>query len=296
MGPREKQPLLPRWDLLVRTDGTRDIEIRPTLHCNWLQAEENSADSTHVYFLHTYYDAKARGLRPGEDFDQRPLERYGFQRFEWGLMKSLTFGGEHPQLVYDRPVIFPNMLRIRDEMHWRVPIDDTTTRIFWIRFVPSRDGSIVEEAGDPPFRHAPPWQNAEGEYTMDIAQSQDGMAWETQGPIYDRTKEHLGSSDHGVTLFREMLFEQIQLVQEGGDPVALVWDAARNDMIDLWAQYLGVRGNVPVAASGGRGRRRPAEGERWGSNFTRGVDFDRVFDETHKVFEVPFGAARPVRG
>jgi 5,5'-dehydrodivanillate O-demethylase len=282
MGPRDRQPLLPRWDMLVRQDGKRHIEIRPLLHCNWLQAEENSADSTHVYFLHSYYDEKARGLRPGVDFDQRPMELYGFQRFEWGLMKSLFLGGEAPQRLFDRPVIFPNMLRIRNEMHWRVPINDTETRIFHMRFVPTPDGSVHPESEEPAFSYAPSWFNEAGEYTMDTAQSQDGMAWETQGPIWDRTKEHLGSSDRGVAMYREMLFEQIQLVREGGDPMALIWDPARNEMIDMWSTYLGVEGNAPATA------------RRELSSVARGMRFEQVFDETHEVFEVPVGAARPV--
>ena len=40
--------------------------------------------------------------------------------------QCLIMGGDEPQLVYDRPIIFPNILRIRLEMHWRVPIDDTS--------------------------------------------------------------------------------------------------------------------------------------------------------------------------
>src|SRR5438874_6278856 len=47
MGP-EPAPLLPRWDVLVREDGVRRLEMRPPLTCNWLQAEENTADTTHT--------------------------------------------------------------------------------------------------------------------------------------------------------------------------------------------------------------------------------------------------------
>ena len=45
------------------------------------------------------------------------------------------------------PLIFPNILRIpqgREEcMHWRVPIDDTHTRIYIMAFTPSPDGRRV---------------------------------------------------------------------------------------------------------------------------------------------------------
>lgn len=301
MGPPERQPLLPRWDVLVRKDGTREIEIRPELHCNFLQAAENSADSTHVYFLHHYYDAWARGLRDGVDFNQQPMEGYGFQRFEYGIMKCLRMGGDYPQVIYERPMFVPNFQRVGDAMHWRVPIDDVSTRIFWVGFKPSKDGSIVE-AEEPPLRWSPPWTNAEGEYLMDVAQSQDGMAWETQGKIADRTKEHLGYSDHGVALFREMLFEQMDIVEKGGDPMGLIWDPAQNEIIDLWATCMGYRGAFPppVPRADGRGigadpanPRALAQGGR--SLPQQGVEFERAFDDTYVEFEVPPGAARPVR-
>src|SRR5881628_1879157 len=41
LGPPEKKPLLPRWDILTWESASRIIEIRPVLNCNWLQAEEN---------------------------------------------------------------------------------------------------------------------------------------------------------------------------------------------------------------------------------------------------------------
>jgi len=114
---------------------------------------------------------------------------------------------------------------------------------------------------------------------MDTIQSQDGMAWETQGAIYDRTKEHLGASDTGVAMYRRLLAEQIDVVADGGDPIALVTDPARNESIDMWAEYLGVQGGRPSASGRDRG--------------PRGVPFDRVFDASHVVYEIPFGAARP---
>ena len=53
LGPGEKKPLLPRWDMLVKEGYRRDIAIStPVVNCNWLQAAENSADPLHTYFLH----------------------------------------------------------------------------------------------------------------------------------------------------------------------------------------------------------------------------------------------------
>ncbi|MGH7768995.1 MAG: hypothetical protein ACREQP_16235, partial [Candidatus Binatia bacterium] len=63
--------------------------------------------------------------------------------------------------------------------------------------------------------------------------SQDAMAWESQGPIFDRTKETLGRSDVGIVKFRKMLREQIRIVEQGGEPIALARDPAKNRVIEF---------------------------------------------------------------
>jgi len=58
------------------------------------------------------------------------------------------------------------------------------------------------------------------------------MAWETQGPIADRTTERLTSSDRGVILLREVMFRELKKVQQGQDPMGIVRDPANNPFID----------------------------------------------------------------
>ena len=53
---------------------------------------------------------------------------------------------------------------------------------------------------------------------------QDYMAWETQGQIPDRSIERLATSDRGVVLFRQVLRENIERVQQGGDPLGVIRD------------------------------------------------------------------------
>jgi len=59
------------------------------------------------------------------------------------------------------------------------------------------------------------------------------MAWETQGPISDRAKEHLGEADRGVIMLRKFLREQIQAVQSGGDPIGINMDPEKAEVIQL---------------------------------------------------------------
>ena len=52
----------------------------------------------------------------------------------------------------------------------------------------------------------------ERRHRVDYVEGQDMMAWVTQGPITDRTVEHLGRSDVGVTLLRRMFKENMSAV------------------------------------------------------------------------------------
>jgi 5,5'-dehydrodivanillate O-demethylase len=59
------------------------------------------------------------------------------------------------------------------------------------------------------------------------------MAWVTQGPIADRTRENLGSSDKGVAMYRRVLRREIKKMEQGQDPMGVVRDPLRNQRIDL---------------------------------------------------------------
>jgi 5,5'-dehydrodivanillate O-demethylase len=72
-----------------------------------------------------------------------------------------------------------------------------------------------------------------GEFHLSHFASQDHMAWETQGPIADRTDEHLGEADRGVIMFRKLLHEQISAVQNGQDPIGVNFDPAKDQTIEL---------------------------------------------------------------
>ncbi len=138
MGPdRARAPLLPRWDVLVRNDGKRNIVVLPVHECNWLQIQENTVNSVHTYYLHGHMSAVKNlpTLAQGRYF-YRPIESYDWDLCEWGVEKTVVYGGDQPEVEIRPPLIFPNILRIPEgpveAMHFRVPIDDTHTRIFWV--------------------------------------------------------------------------------------------------------------------------------------------------------------------
>ena len=59
------------------------------------------------------------------------------------------------------------------------------------------------------------------------------MSWVTQGPIADRTRETLGTSDQGITLYRRLLFEQLEKVKKEEDPLGIIRTGQPNDTIEL---------------------------------------------------------------
>jgi 5,5'-dehydrodivanillate O-demethylase oxygenase subunit len=278
MGPLERKPLLPRWDILVWDDGKRTIRLQETLECNWLQAQENSADVTHTYFLHAH-TLHLRGQKGG-DYYYRPFEEYGFQPFEYGIVKTWRYAPRNnlpAEVGGGNPLIVPNILRQQSgawhNLHWRVPIDDTHTNIIVLNFTRNPDGR-KEEQPDVPVDFTPETL-PDGSYAMNSFFGQDKMAWETQGRVWDRSKEHTGASDHGIAMLRQMLLEQVLVVQEGGDPMGLIRDPERNQIIELPAWFV-MEGDAVKAGMG----RELSEGEK-------------ILDERHQRYEVPFGAARP---
>ena len=70
-----------------------------------------------------------------------------------------------------------------------------------------------------------------GRHVTNYVEGQDIMAWVTQGPITDRTTEHLGRSDIGVAMLRKMFREQMDVVAAGGDPLGTIREP--HERIDL---------------------------------------------------------------
>jgi 5,5'-dehydrodivanillate O-demethylase oxygenase subunit len=239
MGPLDKKPLLPKWDLLVRGDGKKSVDICETLRCNWLQAMENSVDPTHTYFLHSH-TLKIKGDPDHVPFHYRMVSKIDFELVvepTWaGIQKQRVFADQDAPVETPHPLVFPNMLfvpvRIGYAMHFRTPIDDHNTQVFQYRFSPTKDGSAVAQPEDIPIEYVRTTDDA-GEFHMENFASQDHMAWETQGPLADRSKEHLGEGDRGVIMYRKLLREQIEAVQKGEDPVGTNRDPAKDEVIRM---------------------------------------------------------------
>jgi len=236
MGP-EPAPLIPKYDVWVRQDGVRRIILQPQLDCNWFQAMENSVDPAHLQILHQD-TAKSRGSRAASSTTRGftdDIESFDFYEVPYGIIKKRTY---KKGLVDEHPLIFPNINREGNTTQIRVPIDDTHTWHVFIRFEPSEDGNRIEEEGDPPveylraYKDPPEALHPLARFRLNEVMAQDHMAWETQGPIADRSQERLATSDRGIVLLREILKREIEKVQSGQDPKGIIRDAAQHTMID----------------------------------------------------------------
>jgi phthalate 4,5-dioxygenase oxygenase subunit len=56
----------------------------------------------------------------------------------------------------------------------------------------------------------------------------DAFATESQGPVQDRTREHLVSSDQAILASRKLLLKAIRDIQDGGEPPLVSRDPASN--------------------------------------------------------------------
>ncbi len=228
-------PLIPKYDVWVREDGARKIFVQPQLDCNWFQAMENSVDPAHLQILHQNTAMRARTpVNTTRGFSD-DIEKFEFYEFPQGIMKKRTYKNGS---IDEHPLIFPNILRQGNATQIRVPMDDTHTKVFFVRFYPSEDGQVAREERDPEVEYVQPYKNPPDalhpftRFKMDQVQAQDHMAWETQGPVADRTRERLATSDRGVVMLREVMKREIAKVQQGLDPLGIVRDPSQDKMID----------------------------------------------------------------
>jgi 5,5'-dehydrodivanillate O-demethylase len=244
MGP-EPAPLLPRWDVLT-WDGHRQVQIIE-LPCNWLQCQENSLDPLHFQWLHRYFGGYMMNrLKPKEERDEwnaitgpkgAEHRRIGFTKTNYGVVKHRLVGDETEESEFWRighPVLFPNILRVAHGMQFRTPIDDTHTLHVTMQYRPYKPG---EARQDQVPVELPPLYDAKGRIRADGVLPQDQLAWVIQGPISDRTTEHLGVTDVGIITYRRMLHEQARIVEEGGEPINIHRNPAENEIIVLPVEY-----------------------------------------------------------
>ena len=224
-GP-QPAPAIPKYDVWARTDGWHWLRALPQLDCNWLQAMENSVDTAHLHILHQELVTDGFKVESTTRGTIDNLAKFDVEEFDHGLLKRRVF---KDGTVEEHPLLFPTVLRQANRTQIRVPIDDTHTWIVYVHFVPDSAESRANK-DDVPVSYRKPYKNPSGvlhpyaKFRLNEVDAQDFMAWETQGPILDRTRERLAGSDRGVVMYREMLRREIQKVERGLDPMNVFRD------------------------------------------------------------------------
>ena len=230
LGP-DPAPLLPRYDLFLEENGERVIGAG-TEYCNWLQRAENSVDQTHLVALHA------------PEYPQMALKRpeIGWQKTVYGAKITMHVPGiskpKHSHWVFPSHTRHTTARKGRIPDHairFRVPTDDTTTKTFWLRFTPDDEANRgrplrLKTVG---FEDDKPgiYTRVDDGWWGIASHDQDRVAQESQGEIYDRTREHLGASDEGVILLRQTVKESIDAVRQGQDPFWILRSPDENNKI-----------------------------------------------------------------
>ena len=241
MGP-EPAPLLPRYDVLAREDGVRARRAR-TVNCNFFQMIENSVDQNHLKWLHR------TGKTP--EWDDGEINP---QPFEHGILNTYTRRVAGKTWAHCNFFVMPTMNKTGnveeghptehrassagEVMRWRVPVDDTHTMHFTVEFGAMVDGKpvakIMKDDSAEGLRETRfgvyVWDESIGWFARG---DQDRVAQESQGPIYDRTTEHLAYTDRGVILLRRLYNESIEAIKQGRDPLGVIRDPEKNKLIRL---------------------------------------------------------------
>jgi phthalate 4,5-dioxygenase len=253
MGPPDKVPPPPEWEFAAVPAPQRYVSKR-LQDSNWLQAMEGGIDSSHVSFLHRG-DLNSDPLFKGAKGNQYNLAdaRPVFEVVEsaGGLYIGARRNAENDryywritQWVLPSFTMIPPRGNHSVHGHFWIPIDDENSWTWSFDYHPIRNLTAAEVAAmkDGKGIHVKvipgtfrPVANKDNDYLMDRAAQksgrsysgvegfgmQDGSIQESMGPIVDRTKENLVSTDNGIIMSRHRLLRAIKALDKGEMPPGL---------------------------------------------------------------------------
>jgi len=230
LGP-DPAPLCPNWELFEYQDGFRQI-VFADIPCNWLQCAENNVDPIHFEWLHNNWSiVQATSTREyGPEHLRIQVEEW---EFGFGYRRVLTGTDEdHDFWKRTRLHLMPGVfMPSGNHLEYRVPVDERNTlSVIWsFDPVPHEHRPYMQERI--PHWHAPIIDPDTGQWISTHTTNQDTIAWVGQGPIADRSREHLGRSDVGVVKLRQQLQKDMEAVARGEDPMGVVRDPEKYKVI-----------------------------------------------------------------
>jgi phthalate 4,5-dioxygenase len=248
MGKPEDEPPHPEWEFaLVPPEQT--FTSKRTQECNWLQAMEGGIDSSHVSFLHRgnlnsdplFKGAKANQYNLN---DTQPVFEVVEQ--QGGLYIGVRRNAEDGKYYWRiTPWVMPSFTMVPPRGdhpmhgHFWIPIDDENCWAWSFDYHPVRALTVTErqamiDGKGVHVRYVPetfrPLANKDNDYLIDRAAQKAGITYsgvegiamqdaslqESMGPIVDRTKENLVSTDNGIIMARHRLMRAVRALREKG--------------------------------------------------------------------------------
>ncbi|MDO9435692.1 Rieske 2Fe-2S domain-containing protein [Hydrogenophaga sp.] len=258
VGPKELQPEFSQYAFMEAKPEHR-VALRVNVSCNYLQLVEGGEDSSHVGVLHTNMARPGwidGSFQPNPDVinpaalasnDLEPALKieetaFGFQYV--ALRKTHEEGVKNARVVpfiipYGRIIPAPAFLFTVFE----VPEDDTHTSTYIVVHgnAPVSEDKLIELLGldDTHYYnrkscvYTSTWADNFGQNRERMKDNWTGLVGVevedatialSQGPLYDRSKEHLVPADQGVVRVRRALLAAVKVAAENGTPPAVGLD------------------------------------------------------------------------
>jgi phthalate 4,5-dioxygenase oxygenase subunit len=259
MGPHDRMP--PFRDFGTESLPREQWRASKTqTYCNFVQALEGNLDTAHISFLHRSLDdasiaddgtdrpgystqdvstrIKAQNRAPRVEVEDTP---YGFR---YAGIRSTPNGHEQIRMtIFAMPVMtFVSAVPFGGSCGMFVPIDDENCWRVQMRVHPTEGSSgrgyvLPMPGGRQPGRLAGRQERLvmpANDYLIDRSlqrtttytgiagvQEQDLAVTESMGPIYDRSQEHLGTTDRAIIRMRQQLIKAAQDLEQGIEPPGL---------------------------------------------------------------------------
>jgi phenylpropionate dioxygenase-like ring-hydroxylating dioxygenase large terminal subunit len=248
MGPPDQQPPLPEWEFAT-VPMRQTFTTKRFQESNWLQAMEGGIDSSHVSFLHRG-DLNSDPLFKGSKGNQYNLSdsRPVFEVVEspGGLYIGARRNAENGNYYWRiTQWVMPSFTMIAPRGdhsvhgHFWIPIDDVNCWAWSYDYHPVRELTTAEieamrQGKGIHVAYVPgtyrPLANKDNDYLIDRAAQkagrtysgvqgigmQDASLQESMGPIVDRTRENLVSTDNGIIMARHRLLRAVKAFTDKG--------------------------------------------------------------------------------
>jgi phenylpropionate dioxygenase-like ring-hydroxylating dioxygenase large terminal subunit len=251
MGPPELQPPEPDFEW-VRAPETHRYTSKTFQDCNYLQAVEGGLDTAHSSFLHNEELGNTNWIRNRDGHPRLDVEKtdYGYY-----YVSTRTLDEENLWVRIYQYVMPAQQMRAgitgyhgrrakvpKIDGHVWVPIDDEHT---W-----TWNWNLAYDAEPFPSEYPEQWETFAGRGPNDLIpgtfklkanlsndflidrqlqktktftgirgiNTQDIALQEAMGPVVDRSKEHLGTTDKAIIVLRQLLLEAVDEVERGSTP------------------------------------------------------------------------------